>query len=129
MLLVDAEDDAGAARRCPFAQRKEPCADASAGPLPELTQEKLRLWVVDVQHHPRTATTRHPNRPHQIGGNIVYLHDTNPPLRAHLSHDAPDPEKELEIASAVAQQARPAVAAARPAHQRGPVQPAAACPP
>src|SRR2546425_6630176 len=62
MLLVDAEDDVGTARRCPFAQREQPCAHASAGPLPELTKEKLRLWVVDVQHHPRAATTRRPYR-------------------------------------------------------------------
>src|SRR5437773_9587453 len=124
MLLVDAEDDVGAARRCPFAHRKKPCAEASAWPLPELTKEKLRLWVVDVQDHPRAAPTRHPNRPHQIGGNIVDLDDTDRPLPAHPSYDAPDPEKELEIAPAVAQQASPAVATARPAHQHHAVQPA-----
>ena len=124
MLVVHAQDHIGATGCRPFGKCEHPCADASAGPLPELTKEKLRLRVMDVQHHPRPATARSTHRPHQIGGNVVHLHDANRPPRADTGNDPADPEKELEIAPAVTQQAGPAVAPPRPAQQHDPVQPA-----
>src|SRR5439155_12823706 len=79
---------------------------------------------MDIEHHPRTATPRPTNRPHQVGGNVVHLHDANRPPRADPGNDPTDPEKELEIAPPVTQQAGAAVTPPRPAQQHDPVEPA-----
>ena len=41
MLVVHAQNHVGATRRCPFAEREQPRADASTWPPAELAQEKL----------------------------------------------------------------------------------------